>query len=160
VGGKMNEWLKNMMGKLKDLWSKWKPIQKVIIIGIVLVVIVVIIASARLSSAPTTVRLFNAPVTDQAALTNILNFKNGESILDPRFGMSELYQLIYAPFDKFSSGKIIAAIRTIINTYEPRIQILDIPATYSEEKQEYYITINYLIPELGQTASFNYNIVK
>ena len=95
-----------------------------------------------------------------AALTNILNFKNGESILDPRFGMSELYQLIYAPFDKFSSGKIIAAIRTIINTYEPRIQILDIPATYSEEKQEYYITINYLRPELGQTASFNYNIVK
>ena len=69
----MNEWLKNMMGKLKDLWSKWKPIQKVIIIGIVLVVIVVIIASARLSSAPTTVRLFNAPVTDQAALTNILD---------------------------------------------------------------------------------------
>lgn len=95
-----------------------------------------------------------------ASLTNILNFKNGESILDPQFGMSELYQLIYSPFDKYSSGKIIAAIRSIINTYEPRIQILDIPATYSEEKQEYYITINYLIPDLGVTASFNYNIVK
>ena len=77
----MNEWLKNMMGKLKDLWSKWKPIQKVIIIGIVLVVIVVIIASARLSSAPTTVRLFNAPVTDQAALTNILTLAwSGKSV--------------------------------------------------------------------------------
>jgi len=80
VGGKMNEWLKNMMGKLKDLWSKWKPIQKVIIIGIVLVVIVVIIASARLSSAPTTVRLFNAPVTDQAALTNILDRLSQENV--------------------------------------------------------------------------------
>ena len=76
----MNEWLKKMMGKLKDLWSKWKPIQKVIIIGIVLVVIVVIIASARLSSAPTTVRLFNAPVTDQAALTNILDRLSQESV--------------------------------------------------------------------------------
>lgn len=76
----MNEWLKNMMGKLKDLWSKWKPIQKVIIIGIVLVVIVVIIASARLSSAPTTVRLFNAPVTDQAALTNILDRLSQENV--------------------------------------------------------------------------------
>jgi len=69
-----------MMGKLKDLWSKWKPIQKVIIIGIVLVVIVVIIASARLSSAPTTVRLFNAPVTDQAALTNILDRLSQENV--------------------------------------------------------------------------------
>ena len=76
----MNEWLKNMMGKLKGLWSKWKPIQKVIIIGIVLVVIVVIIASARLSSAPTTVRLFNAPVTDQAALTNILDRLSQENV--------------------------------------------------------------------------------
>ena len=76
----MNEWLKNMMGKLKDLWSKWKPIQKVIIIGIVLVVIVVIIASARLSSAPTTVRLFNAPVTDQVALTNILDRLSQENV--------------------------------------------------------------------------------
>ena len=76
----MNEWLKNMMGKLKDLWSKWKPIQKVIIIGIVLVVIVVIIASARLSSAPTTVRLFNAPVTDQAELKNILDRLSQENV--------------------------------------------------------------------------------
>lgn len=40
-----------------------------------------------------------------ASLTNILNFKNGESILDPQFGMSELYQLIYSPFDKYSSRK-------------------------------------------------------
>ena len=93
-----------------------------------------------------------------ASLTNILNFKNGESILDPEFGLSEIYQLIYSPFDKHSSGKIISAIRSIINAYEPRISIIDIPAYYSEDKQEYYITINYLIPELGVTASFNYNI--
>jgi phage baseplate assembly protein W len=95
-----------------------------------------------------------------ASLTNILNFKNGESILDPKFGMSELYQLIYSPFDKYSSGKIIDAIKTIINTYEPRIEIIDLPATYSEEKQEYYITINYFIPELGIPGKFNYTIVK
>ena len=48
----------------------------------------------------------------------------------------------------------------MINAYEPRISIIDIPAYYSEDKQEYYITINYLMPELGVTASFNYNIQK
>ena len=76
----MNEWLKKVFGKLKDLWSKWKPIQKVILIGIIVVVIIAIIAAAKVSSKPSTVRLFNAPVTDNTSLTKILDRISQENI--------------------------------------------------------------------------------
>lgn len=76
----MNEWLKNVLGKVRDLWSKWKPIQKVILIGIIAIVIVTIIAVANLSSKPTSVRLFNAAVTDQASLSKILDRISEENI--------------------------------------------------------------------------------
>ena len=52
----MNEWLKKVLDKLKSLWSKWKPIQKVILFGIIIVIIVAIIATARLSAKPAAVQ--------------------------------------------------------------------------------------------------------
>ncbi|MBO4533730.1 MAG: flagellar M-ring protein FliF [Treponema sp.] len=76
----MNEWLKKVFGKLKDLWSKWKPIQKVILIGIIVVVIIAIILAARVSSKPTTVRLFNAPVTESTSLNKILDRLSQENV--------------------------------------------------------------------------------
>ncbi len=68
----MNEWLKKVGAKIKELWSKWKPIQKVIIIGIILIVIVAIIMTARLSSKPSSVKLFNDKVSDVTTRTQIL----------------------------------------------------------------------------------------
>lgn len=76
----MNEWLKKVLDKLKELWSKWKPIQKVIVFGIIIVIIIAIIATARLSSKPAVVRLFNAPVTDNTALTKIMDRLSQENI--------------------------------------------------------------------------------
>ena len=76
----MNEWLKKVTDGLKNMWSKWKPIQKVILIGIIVVVIIVIVASVKLSAKPSTVRLFNAPVTDQTALTQILDRLSQENV--------------------------------------------------------------------------------
>ena len=76
----MNEWLKKVTDGAKNMWSKWKPIQKVILFGIILVVIIVIVASVKLSAKPTTVRLFNAPVTDQTSLTQILDRLSQENV--------------------------------------------------------------------------------
>lgn len=76
----MNEWLKKVTESAKNLWSKWKPIQKVIIIGIVIVVIIAIVAAAKLSAKPATVRLFNAPVTDDTSLTKILDRLSQENV--------------------------------------------------------------------------------
>ena len=76
----MNEWLKKVLDKLKSLWSKWKPIQKVILFGIIIVIIVAIIATARLSAKPAAVRLFNAPVTDSTSLTRIMDRLSQENV--------------------------------------------------------------------------------
>ena len=76
----MNEWLKKVVDSAKNLWSKWKPVQKVILFGIIVVVIIAIIAAARLSSKPSTVRLFNAPVTDDNSLTLIMDRLSKENV--------------------------------------------------------------------------------
>ena len=76
----MNEWLKKVLDKVKELWSKWKPIQKVILFGIIIVIIVAIIATARLSAKPAAVRLFNAPVTDTTSLTKIMDRLSQENV--------------------------------------------------------------------------------
>lgn len=76
----MNEWLKKVTGKIKDLWSKWKPVQKVIFFGIIAVIIIAIIVTARVSSKPSTVRLFRQPVADDASRYAISNRLDQEHI--------------------------------------------------------------------------------
>lgn len=62
----MNEWLKKLGDSAKAAWAKWSKIQKCIVIGLVVVVIVAIVVMFRVSSRPSTVRLFNAPVTGES----------------------------------------------------------------------------------------------
>ena len=76
----MNEWLKKVLGKAKELWSKWKPVQKVILFGIIAVVIAAIVVTANVSSKPTTVRLFNSPVLDEASRYAILDRLTQENV--------------------------------------------------------------------------------
>ena len=84
----------------------------------------------------------------KSALTNILSFKTGERVLDPEFGIGKIYQMLYTPFDKYTTQKMINTIKDIIGKYEPRIEITSMPVTYNEDNQEYCMTINYIIPEL------------
>lgn len=60
----MNEWLKKLISQLKELWSKWTVIQKVILIGIIIAVVGALIFILTFSARPTTVPLFNTAVTD------------------------------------------------------------------------------------------------
>ena len=69
----MNEWLKKVFGKIKDLWKKWKPIQKIILIAIVVAVIAAIIIAASMSSKTSAVRVFNSQSQDTAQLNRILD---------------------------------------------------------------------------------------
>lgn len=61
----MNEWLKNFIAKLKEMWGKWKPLQKGILVGIVVIIIVAIVLMFRVSSTPTGVPLFQTPISDE-----------------------------------------------------------------------------------------------
>ncbi|MGI5070008.1 flagellar M-ring protein FliF [Treponema pectinovorum] len=63
----MIEWLKALPAKLKEMWTKWKPVQKAILIAIVVAVIVAVALMFRLSAAPTGVPLFNTAIRDESA---------------------------------------------------------------------------------------------
>ena len=69
----MNEWLKRLTESIRNLWAKGTVVQKIVLFALVALVIVAIVLAASLSSRPTTVRLFNSPVTDQTARTRILD---------------------------------------------------------------------------------------
>ena len=44
----MNEWLKKIVDSAKNMWSKWKTVQKVILLGIIVIVVIAIVAAAKL----------------------------------------------------------------------------------------------------------------
>ncbi len=76
----MNEWLKKVLTSIKNLWSKWKPVQKVILIGIIIVVIIAIVLTARFSAKPAQYRILNTPITDTVRLNEILDRISEENI--------------------------------------------------------------------------------
>ena len=68
----MNEQIKKFVSKIKDLWGKWKPVQKAVLIGIVVVVIVALVIMIRFSAKDTSsVPLFSTAVTNQQDRDNI-----------------------------------------------------------------------------------------
>ena len=89
------------------------------------------------------------------SLHNILSFIKGESILLQEFGIGELNELIYSPYDKYLAEKITSTIKTILNTWEPRIAILSTPI---EKKDSIIIVqINYTIPALNESDTYTYS---
>ncbi len=68
----MNEWLKKLVSQIKELWSKWTIIQKVILIGVIVAVIVALVLVVSLSSKTTEVPLFSVAITDEAQRDNII----------------------------------------------------------------------------------------
>lgn len=76
----MNEWLKKVFASLKNLWAKWKPIQKVIVFGIIIITIFAIVLTARISSKPAQYRILNTAITDQTRLNEILDRISQENI--------------------------------------------------------------------------------
>ncbi|MDR1748298.1 MAG: flagellar M-ring protein FliF [Spirochaetaceae bacterium] len=76
----MNEWLKKLFTQIKALWSKWTLVQKLILIGIVVAAVVALILVLRVSGTPTSVPLFDVPITDEAMRDRILFRINQENI--------------------------------------------------------------------------------
>lgn len=68
----MNEWFKKSTETIKSKWAKWSVPQKAIAAGIIIAVIVAVVLMARMSSKPTSVRLFSAPVNDEQERDAIL----------------------------------------------------------------------------------------
>ena len=77
----MNEWLRKLLERIRELWKKWSLVQKIILIGIVLAVIAVLIFIFSFSSNPSTVHVYPRGTTDpnlldrQVARLSELNIK-------------------------------------------------------------------------------------
>ncbi|MDE5899188.1 MAG: flagellar M-ring protein FliF [Treponemataceae bacterium] len=76
----MNEWLKQATGKASTLWKNSSVVKKVILFGVIAVVVIAIVVAARVSAAPATVRLFNAPVANETSRTQILDRISQENV--------------------------------------------------------------------------------
>lgn len=77
----MNEWFKRVAARIKELWSKWSPLQKGILIGVIVVAVVLLILLLSLNASPATVPIINRAITDQAQLQRITNRLDQEGIV-------------------------------------------------------------------------------
>ena len=93
------------------------------------------------------------------SLRNLFMFRQGEEILQPEFG-NELYRYLYQPIMSMTADKIVRTIKQMLERWEPRIQIVDIPIEADEQHQCYYVQINYLIPTLQTQSSIMLNLNK
>ena len=76
----MNEWLKKVIAQIRGLWSKWKPVQRIIFFAIIGVAVVGLIILVGASSSPATTALFQAPVNDIELLDRIATRLDLENI--------------------------------------------------------------------------------
>lgn len=75
------EWFRKLVEQVRSLWSKWKPVQKIIFISIVAVAVVGIILLVTVSASPSRTQLFSRPITDPAQLDRIVQRLDQEGIL-------------------------------------------------------------------------------
>ncbi len=69
----MNEWLKKVIEKAKDFWKNSSVIKKVILFSVIAVIVIAVVLAAKVSARPSTVRLFNASVTNENTRSQILD---------------------------------------------------------------------------------------
>ncbi len=67
----MNEWLKKMTAQIKDLWSKWSAVQKIILFAVAGVTVLGLVVLLSISSSPDMVPLISTPIKDPGQLDRI-----------------------------------------------------------------------------------------
>jgi len=80
------------------------------------------------------------------SLLNLFSYRRGEKFFNSSFG-SGIPDLLFEPFDFATAGLIEEQIRSLINLYEPRVNLLDIVINLNEDEYLYEIQIDYTIPD-------------
>jgi flagellar M-ring protein FliF len=65
------EWLRNLIKQIKERWTGWKPVQKIILLAVGAVVLIGIILLFAVSASPTRVEVFSRSIMDPADLDRI-----------------------------------------------------------------------------------------
>jgi len=74
------EWLRKLLQQIRDLWNKWRPVQKIIFISVIAVVIIGIILLITVSASPTRAEVFSRSITDPNDLDRIAQRLDEEGI--------------------------------------------------------------------------------
>jgi phage baseplate assembly protein W len=80
------------------------------------------------------------------SLLNLFSYRRGEKFFNSSFG-SGIPDLLFEPFDFATAGLIEEQVRSLINLYEPRVNLLDIVINLNEDEYLYEIQIDYTIPD-------------
>ena len=80
------------------------------------------------------------------SLLNLFSYRRGEKFFNSSFG-SGIPDLLFEPFDFATAGLIEEQIRSLINLYEPRVNLLDIVINLNEDEYLYEIQIDNTIPD-------------
>ena len=76
------------------------------------------------------------------AIVNILLTNKGERLMNPRYG-SDIRSYLFEPMDFGTANQIKNNIRDTIETFEPRIRVLQISATPNFDDNGFDITMTY-----------------
>ncbi|MDR0637699.1 MAG: flagellar M-ring protein FliF [Spirochaetaceae bacterium] len=76
----MNEFIQKVVGWIKSAWGAWSMMQKLILAGIVAAALIGVVALVGVSSKPTIAPVIDAPITDEAARSQIVTRINQEGV--------------------------------------------------------------------------------
>jgi|SRR5579872_1731618 len=74
------------------------------------------------------------------SIKNIIMTQAGEVPFFPRFG-SRLNALLFDPIDPITTALISSEVEATITGFEPRVKILDLVVTPSEDEHQYQVTL-------------------
>ena len=80
------------------------------------------------------------------ALLNLFSYRKGEKFFDSSFG-SGIPDLLFEPFDYATAGSIQSEVKDVIETYEPRVNVLGIEVDLNYDFNSYDIQVAYTIPD-------------
>lgn len=90
------------------------------------------------------------------SLKNIFEWRRGERILDPLFG-NIIYDYVYEPINDITIRNLRDGIIRMLQ-YEPRINVISLDITPSEDQNTIYVIVKYIIPKLNIIDSYSINV--
>lgn len=93
------------------------------------------------------------------ALKNLLMTVRGERFFNPEFG-TRVPELLFEQFDPITGQVLHEEIKMAIETWEPRIELLDISIQMDYDSLTYILDVAYRIKSTAELGNLNLNLVK
>ena len=88
------------------------------------------------------------------SIKSLVMTKNFERPFRSSIG-SQVNALLFEPSSPITSAMIERTIRDVIDSYEPRVDLLDVKVTYSPNNNSVYVTIYFKLKNTESPLSFN-----